>query len=797
MKPADRLAMIANFPPEVGGSEHHAGQLAHMLHMYGANIVTASEIGHSYALVPLVYRSRRLFKATLENLRNEMAGASFLIIYASALKTENIDKPRWGSRRKEEWRRVRLAQSAAKMSGKCLIIFDVDMRQKSFWLAAILTVILFFLGPTRIRISSLGPDASGIFAKLTGRTTDIPSKETVLDTLYEISETNISEQSLNPLWLRRVIGGLVRSDKDQKLVADLSEIRRICLEIMHASTRFLINPASSQPFETESLALVNTQVEGTCLSRMMVHMRAVLGENPNLPDDARLNDERFLHWYIHSEFAERAKPSWPIPGAILHKILPAAQKSDAIITLNTLLQLAHRINDISFIPSELQNYFAGKIADRVGNLSRMELLLATSMRASLTGRRMIEEPWAAPEIREWYLETVCEIAPCMSRFSTTSTATQTPLAPSVEIAGIINGDSGLAQNAIMSAEAFRAIQLSPNLRNINRLETPVTIASGAMRSDLKRSVILHNVNANRVPQQRVARPINIQNNPIHIGYLLWELNNIPQSHRLADDMLDDIWCPTSFVQDIYAKAYGREIIKIGKGIALPEVGTADFRRFDFTDDNYVFMTCFDINSSVERKNPLSAVQAFMAAFPTDPNVRMLVKTTPKAPNNWGDPNHQMDAILALARKDSRIVIDNQLLGFRDLIAMIKRADCIVSTHRAEGFGYIPAYGLNFAKPVIVTDYSGTQDFCSDATAHTVPCDLIAPRNGEVIATVEGAVWADIDVSATADAMRHVLDNPEDARQRGLAGQRLMQTYYSPKAHAARYLKRLKQLGAVA
>ena len=44
------------------------------------------------------------------------------------------------------------------------------------------------------------------------------------------------------------------------------------------------------------------------------------------------------------------------------------------------------------------------------------------------------------------------------------------------------------------------------------------------------------------------------------------------------------------------------------------------------------------------------------------------------------------------------------------------ADCYVSLHRAEGFGYTLAEAMWIGKPVIATGYSGNVDYMSPTTA---------------------------------------------------------------------------------
>ena len=127
---------------------------------------------------------------------------------------------------------------------------------------------------------------------------------------------------------------------------------------------------------------------------------------------------------------------------------------------------------------------------------------------------------------------------------------------------------------------------------------------------------------------------------------------------------------------------------------------------------------------------------------------------------------------------------------------MKSANCILSTHRAEGFGYIPAYALALAKPLVTTDYGGPKDFCTPRTSFPVAATLVHVPNGHALYSPEGAKWADVSPEAVALSLRRVYDNPEMAAARARRGQALLTRDYSMTAYAARCRRRLEQIGAL-
>jgi len=53
---------------------------------------------------------------------------------------------------------------------------------------------------------------------------------------------------------------------------------------------------------------------------------------------------------------------------------------------------------------------------------------------------------------------------------------------------------------------------------------------------------------------------------------------------------------------------------------------------------------------------------------------------------------------APAAGDKRIRIVNQRYSNEDMVALVRDADCVVSLHRSEGFGYLMSDAMTFGTP---------------------------------------------------------------------------------------------------
>jgi glycosyltransferase involved in cell wall biosynthesis len=103
-----------------------------------------------------------------------------------------------------------------------------------------------------------------------------------------------------------------------------------------------------------------------------------------------------------------------------------------------------------------------------------------------------------------------------------------------------------------------------------------------------------------------------------------------------------------------------------------------------------------------------------------------------------------------------------------LLRLIARADCYVSLHRSEGFGYTMAEAMYYGVPVIASGYSGNLEYMTAANSLLVPCEEVFVKNPEG-PFQHGSVWGEPNVDAAAAFMREVVERPDEAVARGERG----------------------------
>lgn len=421
-----------------------------------------------------------------------------------------------------------------------------------------------------------------------------------------------------------------------------------------------------------------------------------------------------------------------------------------------------------------------------GPLTRRDWLLILALRLPVERYDSLAAPWACPHL-------ATALATALPETTGDGRAARRS-SPGLSLVGIAGNATGLAQNFWMSHAALRLAGLDPRLEPVDAAADSVAALPPPATQDgpqVLRGTTLYHLNADRIPQQMLARGAWADDGP-QIGFLLWELDRLPATHRLALQMLDEIWVPTVFLKRVYQRQFDGPVMVMRKGIALPPPAAWPGPAPGVTR----FLVCFDARSSVARKNPLAAVRAFQAAFAGRRDVELLVKTTPAPAAHWGDPERQMTAIDRLAAADPRIRVDRRMLPFPALLGLIASADALISPHRAEGFGYLPAWALALGVPVVVTDHSGTRDYCTPMTSEPVPARLVEVPRSHTIWPCPGARWAEVDPEALAAALVRVAADPASARRKAEAGKLVIESDYSMTAHAARYADRLARLRVI-
>ena len=259
-----------------------------------------------------------------------------------------------------------------------------------------------------------------------------------------------------------------------------------------------------------------------------------------------------------------------------------------------------------------------------------------------------------------------------------------------------------------------------------------------------------------------------------IGHWHWELSRIPSKWIHGFSFYDEIWASSQFAQAAFAEP-GKRPVRLLPGTVIPTQMLRHVSRSELglSENTTVFLFMFDASSYATRKNPQAVLAAFREAFPMGNEAVELVVKTQNA-----SKDQALWAELTALGNDDRIHITDAKLSRDHLTGLMVSAQAFVSLHRSEGYGRGPLEAMLLGKPVIMTAYSGTNDFADSDCACLVRYTLRPVEAGEYPG-VEGQSWADADISQAAGFMRWVHENPQQARQLGERAKQKIESTLSP------------------
>lgn len=238
-------------------------------------------------------------------------------------------------------------------------------------------------------------------------------------------------------------------------------------------------------------------------------------------------------------------------------------------------------------------------------------------------------------------------------------------------------------------------------------------------------------------------------------WLYYELNTVPPEVVDAINSNDHVYVTSSFVQRIFAEhGVVAPMTVLGNGFDPQHYPYVQRTR----GKEFVFLC---IAEHTSRKNLPVLVQCFERAFEQVQDVRLVLKL---------GLHRGEDIRRHITRPDKVTVRTGLLLKEHDVAALYGQAHCFVLPTRAESFGMPILEALATRSPVIVTNYSGHLDFCTEANAYLINTRGWVDSDPECFPHIQRQ-WADPDPEHLIHLLRHVYYNYDEALTKGQAGHR--------------------------
>ncbi|MBD1381908.1 glycosyltransferase family 4 protein [Metabacillus arenae] len=364
----------------------------------------------------------------------------------------------------------------------------------------------------------------------------------------------------------------------------------------------------------------------------------------------------------------------------------------------------------------------------------------------------------------------------------------------VNLIGSIRTETGIGESGRIAANTFHAakipfviINFEMNKITKNKDKTWIT---KEVTNPVYHCNIFH-VNASHMPLAFEHYGNTLFHGRYNIGYWAWELQEFPDKWSKSFELVDEVWVPSTFVQEAISKKSPVPVIKIPHSVELILSNKMNRHYFKLPTKRFLFLSMYDVLSLQERKNPKAVIAAFKKAFKkNDPYVGLILKI-----NNSRKRPQEIEKLKKEIKGYKNIFLINEVLNRNEINGLLHSIDCFVSLHRSEGFGLGLAEAMYLGKPVIATNWSGNKDFMTSHNSLLVNYKLI--KIGKDYGPYSfDQIWADPDVEHAAHYMAEICANRKLAEDVGLEGQKTIRKHFSPNEVGKQAKQRLKKLGLI-
>ena len=353
----------------------------------------------------------------------------------------------------------------------------------------------------------------------------------------------------------------------------------------------------------------------------------------------------------------------------------------------------------------------------------------------------------------------------------------------VNLFGFLSTASGLGQVARSCRSALAQSSCRVREQEVQSWSMPLCGRSTAPRENRYRVNLLIQ-NADMMPLFVRAYGEEVLRGAYNIGFWFWELPSARSDSFHHYDYVDEIWVGSEFCRRSFACLTQLPVVRMPLVVESLEKRAVYGREyFGLPARVFLFGYIYDVNSYIERKNPVALIEAFRREFGDSEDAMLVLKQA-------NGKSARVDE--AAAGAPNVRVIDADF-DDREIASFHQVLDCFVSPHRSEGFGFNLAESMSLGKPVIATAYSGNVDYMDERNSYPLDYRLV-PIRETAGPYARGAVWADPDVDHLRSLLRRVYDNAEERVRRGSEAAACIREQFSSAEAARRMEERLRAVG---
>lgn len=359
----------------------------------------------------------------------------------------------------------------------------------------------------------------------------------------------------------------------------------------------------------------------------------------------------------------------------------------------------------------------------------------------------------------------------------------------VNLIGFIQGEIGLGQSCRLVASALDAAPLDFtvfNFEQISAMRHNDHTWNHKITNKTPYNVNLFHLNPPELALAYMTMDKDTWKDKYNIAFWLWELEEFPEEWLPSLALVDEIWTPADFVTNNFRKVTDKPVVTIPYPMSAPVKSEYDRSYFGLAEDCFLFLTMYDCNSTMERKNPLGSIEAFKMAFDgNDLSVGLVIKV-----NN--PQQKDLDKIRNLIAGYNNVTLIAKTVSKLEVNSLIRCCDVFVSLHRAEGYGLPMAEAMVLGRVVIGTNWSANTEFMN--SDNSCPVDYtIVKLEDDYVMYKKGSHWAQPDVSQASRYMIRLVSDSTYYHTLADAAKMHMATYNHVSVAAKKIHDRIKAI----
>ena len=359
----------------------------------------------------------------------------------------------------------------------------------------------------------------------------------------------------------------------------------------------------------------------------------------------------------------------------------------------------------------------------------------------------------------------------------------------INLLGSIKHDIGLGESSRIVANALSLTKIPFvifDYRSLNSVSNNDKQWESKISKDCPYPINIIHINPFELTIAYMRLKKDMWKNKYNIAFWLWELEDFPDEWCPCINLLDEIWTPSEFISQSIRKKTTIPVITIPYGINIVTSNKYGRKHFSLPENQFLFLTMFDSNSTIERKNPISPIKAFQLAFrKNDQKVGLVIKI-----NN--EKQEDIEILKESIGSYSNIYLIAKTITKTEVNSLINEVDVLVSLHRAEGFGLPLAEAMVLGTPTIATNWSGNTQYMTNNNSCLVNYNFTEIKE-DIGPYKKGSNWAEANIIQAADYMKVLYSDSKLYNKIAKQAKEDMNSNFQPQHMANRIYKRVEKI----